>query len=309
MSRIILLFHDPSDDDQTGERLNNALRSREAYVDGRNRIGLIQFPDGWLIVCYDDMPDEKIKAVIREKVNAVRPAKKEILTHRTTKERNIRVVQEQRKLASSGNVIAGADRYEYSHSNNDEIYKGLLQILTKSRLADIDPYLESARRETILQRLSILKHRIAHLFLPIDIDLQGWAESGFNSQYGKEIAEEYEGKAKEILKQARSLIYEKLAKDKDNNVEVIVTEALQTIRDDNEKYDLRRKLNKVQELLPRRKENGTQTFIKAHEILFALQDKKKLQRIKTELENGNPFHRWFHEIDKAMEALRDSLPK
>lgn len=86
MSTVIVVFHHP-DDDQAGE-LNDKLRQKGVLVDSKNRVGLVQFPDGWLIVCYDDTPNDQIKGAIRDKVNAVQPERKILLIHRTTRERN-----------------------------------------------------------------------------------------------------------------------------------------------------------------------------------------------------------------------------
>ncbi len=98
---------------------------------------------------------------------------------------------------------------EFSHEpNKDTIYDETDKlILNRSSYSALKEEIKKKRYLLPLRRLAILKHRLAHLFLPIDLDLEGWKESGFNPNYGREIAEAYRERIGQILEQARSLLY------------------------------------------------------------------------------------------------------
>jgi len=64
---ILVLFHNPSHDD--AGLLNECLKKKNAFVDGKNKVFSIPFPDGYLIVCYDEPPGNLMIDEMREKIN------------------------------------------------------------------------------------------------------------------------------------------------------------------------------------------------------------------------------------------------
>ncbi|MGQ9691634.1 MAG: hypothetical protein ACUVQY_10350, partial [Thermoproteota archaeon] len=193
--RVYVLFHNPGDDQP--RRLNEALKGKGGYVDAQIKISCIQFSDGWLIVCYDEEPNAEMRKVITEKVTEVKPQVKYLFIHRTTQERTPNIVQQQIS------VLPDSIIYKYSHVESDPIYNGLVRILTQSQLADIDRYIQISYIQERIKLLSVLKHRIVHLFLPLDIDLQGIAEVKKKdkvkaNEYLNEVLEEV---SKEVLKE------------------------------------------------------------------------------------------------------------
>jgi hypothetical protein len=272
MNRVYILFHNPNDD-QDG-KLNEALRQKNAYVDAQNRVRCVRFPDGWLVVCYDATPDDEMKRVIREKVEEVKPQLKKLFIHRTTQERSPQVTTAQSNLTLPGNVLAGARTYEYSHAIGDPIYDGLIKILTTSQLADLDEYLH---RE-MLSRLSTLKHRIAHLFTPIDIDLQGLMASNFRPDYWEEVVAAYrETKPTRVIDEARR-----------------IKEELWGVANEDQKKVIERRWGKAEKALA-----------KMVPLLCALET-GKLDWCKEEAEN---FCKAFRELFRILDELDDELAK
>jgi len=154
----------------------------------------------------------------------------------------------------------------------------------------------STPAEDLKRRLSILKHRIAHLFLPIYIDLQGLIETGFREDYWDEVVDAYkDGKAKQALEEARKLVYE--GEEKRDTVEKIVKEA---------RMESHPVWNQVQSLLP--KNRGLPNDVE--QILQDLGCQNKREVVKQKCgDRSNPFHQWFTELDKALDNLREALPK
>jgi len=151
-----------------------------------------------------------------------------------------------------------------------------------------------------VRRLSILKHRLIHLFLPIDIDLQGLIETGFQQDYWDEVVKAYKGgKALETLKQARALLY---GQDGESDyVKKIVEEVEAKVTD---KTKINCKWKKLQKHLP---EQGN-LLNDIEQILLSLgcQDKLKDIQQKCQAQN-NPFHQWFDELNRLLDELRDAI--
>ena len=193
---IVILFHD-FNNDRGEKRLNNALRSNGiGSLDSQDPVHVIRFPDGCLIVCWDTMPIQAQLNVIQDEVKeAGKEAGISLILHehspyKNDQENNIReLIHQQYELK------------EYIHEPFHPIYKGLSDILTHSGLSDLLPYFKEYDRSTLPKRFSTLEHRIAHLWLPLDIDLQGIQEvrsgkSEVRGQSPEEIAVEY---LKEVL--------------------------------------------------------------------------------------------------------------
>jgi hypothetical protein len=105
-----------------------------------------------------------------------------------------------------------------------------------------------------------------------------------------------DGKAKQALEEARKLVYE--SEEKQDTIEKIVKEA---------EMESHPAWNQVQSLLPK---NGGLPNPDVEQILQDLgcQDKQKVVEQKCG-DRNNPFHQWFAELDKALDALREELTK
>jgi len=155
-----------------------------------------------------------------------------------------------------------------------------------------------------VHRLSILKHRLIHLFLPIDIDLQGLIETGFQQDYWDEVVKAYEGgKALEALEQARALLYGQGGES--DYVEKIVKEVEAKVTDKTKITKINCKWKKLQKYLPP-EQNNLPNDIK--QILQNLGCRDKLEDIRQKCQDrNNPFHQWFDELNKLLDELRDAI--
>jgi hypothetical protein len=129
------------------------------------------------------------------------------------------VTTAQSNLTLPGNVLEGGASKEYSHVIGDPVYDGLIKILTGSRLADFDEYV---LHHEMVSRLSILKHHIAHLFTPIDVDIQGLIESKFRPDYWEKVVAAYRAtKPTRVITGARR-IKEELGKIANNKQKKLI---------------------------------------------------------------------------------------
>jgi hypothetical protein len=89
-------------------------------------------------------------------------------------------------------VAASAD---FSGVREDPLYEALLGFVERpdsGTLARLCKVIKKKPDLDLAQRLSILKHRLAHLFTPIDIDLQGLMATNFREDYWREVVRAYE---------------------------------------------------------------------------------------------------------------------
>jgi hypothetical protein len=139
-------------------------------------------------------------------------------------------------------------------------------------------------------RLSTLKHDLSHLFLPIDTDLQGWEESGFDREYGKEIAEVYRPeKITGVLAKARRIVY-----GESGSIKSIVEEVN---LDDSEEW------GNLKGWFP----PDEQSYPDAWNALQALgkDDIEEAQEILVEREQT--FRKWFQEVEDLLYQLQLKL--
>lgn len=170
------------------------------------------------------------------------------------------------------------------------------------------------------RQLGLLKHELTHLLQPIDIDLQGWEQSDFNSAYGLEIIACYRNdKAKARLLEAQQVIQGDDSAERESVLQIVshakekAAGRAQAIQD---------KWSELDNLF---KANG---FIKAATLLAALgeakdapdndlksqaaaatqkSEKEILARLRGLLEAGNDFHQWYVEIETKLSELRNLL--
>jgi len=192
----------------------------------------------------------------------------------------------------------------------DEVSDALYQLLPKPHYEAFETALEAVKNRQVVthaQRLSTLKHRLAHLFLPISVDLQAWSGYDFDDEYMKEILSSY-GDEEERLERARGLLYGDGQPAESENVEKIVADA---------DLDYSETWEKVQTLLPRDEpesdadKNASVAYSEVFQeldVLGSLKDKTKLKRLRNSLQSGrNPFNEWYAGLDGALIELRNEM--
>ncbi|MEM4282763.1 MAG: hypothetical protein QXN89_03790 [Candidatus Woesearchaeota archaeon] len=171
---------------------------------------------------------------------------------------------------------------------------------------------------TLVRKLSILKHRIVHLFLPIDIDLQGLMETGFREDYWKEVADAWKGgKALGTLTEARKWVYG--GEGVEDSVQKVVEDAKSSASEEH-KNKIDCAWQKVQALLPNVNDQGVEDPVPAEGLQSLRQKYTEAKQILQELDKGeksvveqkcrnrsNPFHQWLAELDRALDELRDAI--
>jgi hypothetical protein len=138
--------------------------------------------------------------------------------------------------------------------------------------------LDKASHEEIVRFASILKHRIAHLFTPVDIDLQGLLASNFRPDYWGEVVAAYrETKPTRVINEARR----------------IKEELLGVVNEDQKK------------VIEIRWGEAEKALAKMVPLLCALET-GKLDWCKEESEN---FRKAFRELLRILDELDDELAK
>lgn len=195
----------------------------------------------------------------------------------------------------------------------DALFDALQELLKETSPRAFESALRAVRKKqegTRAQRLTTLKHRLAHLFLPISVDLQAWGRFNFDDEYMREMIESYRVDSGR-LDAARELLYGPQAgqRPESDSVEKIVKEV-----------GLERGAvwADVRALLPRR-EPGTDAerdaaasyseVFQRLDLLGSLGDAGKLGKLKTALRTGNPFCAWYSELDAALGRLREALER
>jgi len=156
--------------------------------------------------------------------------------------------------------------------------------------------------------LTILLHRIAHLFLPMDIDLMGIcevlkerrnsdAETYFNEAFS-DCNYNPGGKIEKLLKRITD------EKREDN---IFKEEKLKDLPDEFK--------NKVKEIIRQKfkiKRNNKEKEIEIKDIISQL-NKKEFKDLEGTLQNWaknpeqNPFHQWFCEVMQKLEKMKEEL--
>jgi len=255
----------------------------------------------------------------RLQINSVQPQQINLILHQSlTTPYEFRAKQE--ALTSGGNVLEGAGIHYYSHICADDIYSELVKILSHSLLASLAQVLARDREQTLAKRLSIVKHRITRLVLPIDIDLQGLAETDFLEDYWQEVTEIYKNeKAIVQIDEARKLIYKKNTGQE--TVEDIVDQVKKSINND-KIQDIEGFWKKIQYIFPdvdeKRHEEISldpdtirqqlyKIYCEAKILAKALGERDQRDTVKSKLKNDNPFHKWLVELDNTLDQLRNAL--
>lgn len=166
---------------------------------------------------------------------------------------------------------------------------------------------------SLLKRLAVIKHKLNHLFLPIDIDLQGLIESDFNEEYWKEIKVAWnENEIKKIISKAKNLIYGN--KEEGDYIVKIIEEAIGFASKEEEKNKIKVGKAKINELFPIRKakvpnELGAymKKYYKAIKILSVLSCGEKEELINLLRKEGNCFHDWLVSLNKVIDEIENEI--
>lgn len=190
-----------------------------------------------------------------------------------------------------------------SHEERDQLYKAIKSLI-KSPTGDNFTKVLEAMKPNLVRRLSILKHRIAHLFLPIDIDLQGLMETGFREDYWKEVADAWRGgKALGTLTEARKLVYG--SQGVEDSVKKVVEDAKSSTTDNKKRQEIETKWQQVQNILP---QSGNLPNNEVNQILQDLGCQCGRDQVKQMCSGkSNPFHQWFAQLIGALDELRDAI--
>jgi hypothetical protein len=149
------------------------------------------------------------------------------------------------------------------------------------------------------QIVGVIKHRLSHVLLPIDTDLQGLRETDFQEEYWEEVAKAYAGeKAVGALSKVRNLLYERGVERE--TIEKIVQEAT---ADGSPLAERKQAISdiwqQIRECLPL---EHSRTDADLLEILRELQSPDGREEVRR-LDGGQFFHDWFARLDTALESL------
>jgi hypothetical protein len=205
-----------------------------------------------------------------------------------------------RKQIPDGRFHAGA----YFNHRAGEMYDTLRALTAKveeKTVKAVIECIEQHQERTYSDRLRTLKHRLAHVFLPVTVDLHAWQEFGFDDLYLQELRRAYE-KDEGRLERARSLLYDDDTSPEDS-VEKLIREN-NLLRDE--------AWTQVQLLLPPESTEKTvnrddpgeyQSFLTAKALLESLKDPQKLRTLRTELREHDSFGSWCKDLDNHLSQL------
>jgi len=181
--------------------------------------------------------------------------------------------------------------------DNKNVVGGLVVGLNRS---DFDKVLEAFKKK-LISVLSNIKHRLAHLLAPIDIDLQGFLEKGFNEEYWNEVVQAYKDQTVDkFSEQVKQLVYG--MGDEQDTIEKIVNNAIE--QRPYRKKEINEAWRNIMKLLPQKEPpNGIK------EILNAVISDKRGDLIKKCTGKKNPFHEWLVELDNALNKLISNTEK
>ncbi len=189
--------------------------------------------------------------------------------------------------------------WEFIHDDNSPINNCL-----KEKENIYNCLLTSGLKKNIIKLISSLKHRLAHLFSPLDTDLQGlWDEAqksgrgSFEPNYWNEVVEAYKDvdwykrfeKAKELTDDfLKETIQSSLEKEKELNVLLKYCKKCSNIPE-----FIEIKWDPLQILLTNLKE------INSKEVYRFIRDK----------EGKNPIHEWLEELDEKLDKIIAKIEK
>lgn len=199
----------------------------------------------------------------------------------------------------------------FIHEPGRPPFDDLLKLFTRPDPEAFDAALDAVKKKqelTHAQRLTTLKHRLARLFLPVSVDLQGWREFEYDDEYMDELLSSY-GRDEGRLERARELLYERGRPAGAETVERLVTEL---------GLEGSGAWGRVQSLLPpqepaREELPGMPLYaevFRVKDVLGSLREKGALHRLKGALEAGDDsFNEWYLALEAALAELRGEMEK
>jgi hypothetical protein len=208
-----------------------------------------------------------------------------------------------RKQISDGRLHAVA----YFNHRAGEVYDTLHALTAKveeKTIKAVIECIEQHQERTYADRLRTLKHRLAHVFLPVTVDLHAWQEFGFDDLYLQELRKAYESDEGR-LERARNLLYDDDTSPEDS-VEKLIREN-NLLRDE--------AWTQVKLLLPPESTEKTiqdtadeyKPYLTAKALLESLGDPQKLRTLRTELREQDSFGSWCKDLDNHLSQLVGKL--
>jgi len=146
----------------------------------------------------------------------------------------------------------------------------------------------------LIKRIAVLKYRLAFLFLPIDIDAQGFIEAKGDEQYWSNEGNPYTNEwLNSLLERARQLA----------DVGQVVSEVVAKASNDERRNRICQSWKEVTSLLPDNKPPDAITQLIEELGKVGSVD---LEELKCHWEQ---FHNWFVSLCEAMDKLRDEVEK
>lgn len=193
----------------------------------------------------------------------------------------------------------------------DPLFDELSRLTLNPGSEEFEHVLEAIKKKqklTHAQRLSKLKHRLAHVFLPISVDLQAWKSFGFDDEYMKEMLAFYAGDEGR-LERARELLYHEETAIEGDSVKKILREAGLDESASESWHEIQRLLPEKEPEAGKEKTEAPEytDLFKTQDMLGCLKNREKLKQLRTVLRTGNPFNDWFAKLEKALIKLRDEI--
>lgn len=201
---------------------------------------------------------------------------------------------------SDARYRAGA---EFSHQSGDPLFDSLIILFDRPETESFEAVIEGIiqRQElTYAQRLSTLKHRLAHVFLPVIVDLHAWRECGYDDLYMQELLDSYQSN-NDRLDRARSLLYEESSGG--DNIEKLIRET--DLEDDDAWTTIKFVLppKSVEAQIQTNNKHNYESFLKAKSVLDSLQSRDRLLALRTQLRTEDTFGGWCRALDKHLAQL------
>jgi hypothetical protein len=212
-------------------------------------------------------------------------------------------LRELRREISNRRLRAAAEFNHEPGKTLRKLYDYLLELVEETGGPSFDAAIDAIDRTqgmTHAQRLSTLKHRLAHVFLPVSVDLHAWRDSDYDDFYLQELRESYrtdEGR----LERARNLLYKESSGG--DNIEKLLGEI--DLEDDESWAAIKRLLppKSYEEEIEQKRPASYEHFLKAKAVLESLMDRNKLLELRTELRHENQFGAWCKELDEKLSQL------
>ncbi len=178
--------------------------------------------------------------------------------------------------------------YSIGYADKDGIKTWIKNIT--NNLTDLSGLYNFLKKNWIIE-LSLLKHQIVNLLMPIRIDIEGLIDKDFEDKYCNSVLDAWKNnKINEVFKQVRELVYDR---NKDTIEKIILEKGLKN----SETW------KKIEEnLLPNL--TGDESV---NQLLNALQSGKKEEVQKIIELHGNVYKQWMDKLINAIDQLINKL--